>query len=77
MKTYKKLFLLTAMMLLPAVSVFSQNNDVRIWVSPQGNDQADGSEQQPFATLEKAFAQARQLRSDAGSTEIGTIHIVL
>ena len=77
MRTYRKLFLLTAMMLLHALSVFSQTNDVRIWVSPQGNDLADGSELRPFATLEKAFAQVRQLRSDAGSTEIGAIHIVL
>lgn len=77
MNNYRQLFLLAALMFMPAATVFSQTNDVRIWVSPQGDDFADGSETQPFATLEKAFTQARQIRTTTDAEQLGAIHIIL
>lgn len=77
MKKKRRLVFLAAMMSMTILSVQAQTSDVSIWVSPQGNDGADGSEQQPFATLEKAFAQVRQLRNTIAKEQLGAIHIVL
>ena len=68
--------MMAAMLSAPLCSAQGQTSDVKIWVSPQGNDDADGSEQSPLATLEKAFAQVRQLRSTSGAA-LGTVHIVM
>lgn len=46
-----------------------------IWVAPDGDDTAQGTEQAPFATLQHALTHARDLRQQ--DTPMGEIHIVL
>lgn len=46
-----------------------------IWVAPDGNDAAQGTEQEPFATLQNALAYVRELRQQG--TPMGEVHIVL
>ena len=68
--------LLTASLSAISHFAYAQQNDVKIWVSPQGSDDADGTELQPIATLEKAFSLARLLRSKDNGT-LGAVHIVM
>lgn len=75
-KNLLALMLLTVSFSATSNFVHAQQGDVKIWVSPQGNDDAAGTEQNPFATLEKAFSQARNLRSSA-TDALGAVHIVL
>lgn len=70
------IILLAMLLFAPYSFSYALSDEVRIWVSPLGNDAADGSEQYPFATLEKAFSQARQLRSKSNGM-LGTVHIVM
>lgn len=70
------LMLLTALLSVTSTLAYAQQGDVNVWVSLQGNDAADGTEQQPFATLERAFAHVRQMRNDANGA-LGAVHIVM
>ena len=55
----------------------SSSAAVEIWVSPGGNDTHDGSLAAPYATLEQALRQARELRRLEDPAIEGGIHIVL
>ena len=57
--------------------IHAQNSDVYVWVSPQGSDDNEGSEANPFASLEKALAYVRQLRSESAESGLGEVHIVM
>lgn len=75
----KKQFLSMLMVFLPwlpSVHTQAQSETIQIWVSPQGDDSDDGSEQHPLATLCKALQQVRQLRASAGTT-LGEVHITM
>ena len=49
----------------------------RIWVSPDGDDAAQGTQEAPFASLQKALEHVRQLRATADESTFGEIHIIL
>lgn len=70
---YKFLGLILVGMLVP-LQIFAKAD---IWVSPSGNDAADGSATQPKATLHAALRQARELRRLNDSSVKGgiTIHL--
>lgn len=49
----------------------------QIWVSTGGSDTSDGSQEMPFATLQRAVEHVRKLRSEKTVAELGEIHIIL
>ncbi len=63
----KKILILFLCLLLCPVYVFAQEvpDEVRLYVAPNGNDQYPGSENLPFATLEKAVKTVRLLEEKA------------
>lgn len=65
---------LTAMCLLSAFSLQAAD----LWVSPTGNDTADGTEAQPLATLTQALRVARENKrhGKCPATETVTIHLM-
>lgn len=48
-----------------------------LWVSPDGNDRAAGTREQPFATIQMAQRKARELRRQDAPTIADGIHIVV
>jgi hypothetical protein len=56
-------------LLLPALAAA----DVVLYVAPNGNDRANGTEGAPLATVERGVQQARELQATAG----GDVHIIL
>ena len=72
-----KTLTLIALLTLASITAIAQTGNVKIWLSPQGSDSGDGSEQHPYATLHKAFAVVRQMRSDAGANPPGSVHIIM
>lgn len=47
-----------------------------VWVSPSGNDMAQGTEQEPLLTLPAAIDRVRMMRQKA-TAPVGEVHIVL
>ncbi len=66
--------ILTGLFLAASVSLSAGD----VWVSPTGNDQADGSKAAPKATLNEALRQAREMRRlNADAVKEGvTIHLM-
>lgn len=64
-----------------AFSVLSSGQNVKttVWVSPTGIDSETsvGTQNEPFATLGRAFQYVRQLRQEKSSEELGEVHVVL
>lgn len=52
-------------------------DDIRVYVSPEGDDLAEGSLQHPFATIERALSYVREVRSTTPATTLGEMHIIL
>ena len=50
---------------------------VELWVSPNGSDQADGSKEDPFASLHMALRKARELRRTNDPSVEDGIRIIL
>lgn len=75
-KIFNTVFLMAAVS-WPMSSVQAQTNEVYLWVAPDGDDAAQGTQDEPFATLANALAHVRQLRADAAAGTLGKIHIVM
>ena len=84
-----KLFFLAIFLVLQLISVtndmfastpektYAAADALYIWVSPDGDDNGDGSELHPYATLEKALSVVREKRAAAERRNIGQVHIVM
>lgn len=48
-----------------------------IYVSPAGNDNAQGTDDTPFASLQKALEHVRGLRATTDENTLGKVHIIL
>ncbi|MEX0321877.1 MAG: putative glycoside hydrolase [Puniceicoccaceae bacterium] len=55
--------LLFSFLILGTVSLYAAGNPVRIYVSPDGDDNSDGSVEKPFASLYVAVEAVRMMRS--------------
>ena len=77
MKKYSAVLLAAFLMVGMPEQTLAQTSDVYVWVSPQGDDAGEGSEEQPFATLEQALSHVRQMRGQVSNRDIGKVHIVM
>ena len=72
-KKYNQFFL-SCLFMLVAFSACKTNEPIKLYVSVEGNDNANGSLSEPFATIPKAVAAVRELREE-GNTKPATIFI--
>ena len=55
----------------------AESGPIVLWVSPDGNDEAEGTKEAPLATLQQALLNVRQMRQTAEEGTLGEMHIVL
>lgn len=75
-KTFKILWLFLALLTLFSVVNVYAEEDIKIYLSPSGNDCGNGTEQSPFKSLYRAREYARYLKSTRSIPESG-ITIIL
>lgn len=55
----------------------AESGPIVLWISPDGNDEAEGTKEAPLATLQQALLNVRRMRQTAEEGTLGEVHIVL